>query len=337
MDLTPFGIDCVLSKDTNLKSLNASALLRQGSSNAFLGQPTFFILEDIRYNVVSFLGEGTYGATYHVKDLKGHSFALKVLHKGLNTKEDIQVLLKECMIQLVLAEVSKDEPDGPYVPRLYEVAYNDDTRQAFIRSELMRNSLEDLILSNSPTQNNHLLPDAIIQITKQLDFFGKTVQFSHRDLKGDNIMYIKKEKEKENKRIFKLIDFGLSCLTFHGLTIQGGDYFPETGACFKQSRDIMQFLYYLVIAMDKLIDPIFLAKLKEMLVATIAAHDCRMGEQCPTNGLTDWKTSYNFLNRNNLSFSKGSPKKVRSTMRHFQKNIKAKKRAKTIKKNHKKK
>ena len=317
LDLTPFGIDCVLSKETDLKQLEPSALLHKGSSNAFLGRPTLFVLNDVSYKVEKLLGEGTYGATYHVTDPKGQPFAVKVLLEAIETKTDLQIFLKECIIQILMAETSQDEPDGPYVPRLYEVAYNADKKQAFLRSELMRNSLEKLMVVNTKKQNSEILPDAIIQITTMLEFFGKTLQFSHRDLKGDNIMYVRKN----GRRIFKLIDFGLSCITWKGLTIHGGDYFPEKGTCFRKSRDIMQFLYYLTLM--ETIEASFRDEINELLVATIAAHDCHMGNQTKKDctGLKNWRTSYNFLNRNNVSFAKGDPKQVRNTMKQFQKRV----------------
>jgi len=317
LDLTPFGIDCVLSKETDLKQLAPSALLHKGSSNAFLGKPTLFVLNDVSYKVEKFLGEGTYGATYHVTDPKGKPSAIKVLFEAIETKADLQVFLKECIIQILMAETSQDEPNGPYVPRLYEVAYNADKKRAFIRSELMRNNLDNLMEVNTKKQNSMILPDAIIQVTTMLEFFGKTLQFSHRDLKGDNIMYIRKN----GKRIYKLIDFGLSCITWNGLTIHGGDFFSEKGTCFRKSRDIMQFLYYLTLI--EAIEPTFRDEINELLVATIASHNCHMGKQCVANGLKNWRTSYNFLNRNNVSFPKGDPKQVRNTMKQFQTRVRS--------------
>lgn len=325
MDLTPYGINCVLTKDTHLEDLGVEALIRKGSSNAFLGTPTFFILEDVRYTVKKALGEGSYGVTYHVVDEEDRPFALKVLLDAIKTPKDAQLLIKECVIQILMADASKDEAKGPYVPRVYEVAYNATTKQGFLRSELMRGNLDSLLVDRVPKDISKILPDAIVQITKMLEFFGKTLQFSHRDLKGDNIMYIKNER---GHRVFKLIDFGMSCLTWNGLTIRGGDYFSDTSTCFKPSRDIMQFLYSLTLNPDAL-EPAFLSEIQDILVATIAAHDCKMGDTCAKNGLTNWRSSYNFLNRDNLSFPKGAPKNVRHTMRALRTKLKTKKHKKT--------
>ena len=320
-DLTPFGIDCVLTKDTRIEDLGTEALIRKGSSNAFFGEPTFFILEDVRYNVKKTLGEGSYGVTYHVVDEDEHPFALKVLLDAIKTPKDAQLLMKESIFQILMADKSKDESKGPYVPYLYEVAFNASTKQGFILSELMDGNLDSLLEDRSPKEISKVLPDAIVQITKMLDFFGKKLQFSHRDLKGDNIMYVKNER---GKHIFKLIDFGLSCLTWNGLTIRGGDYFSDTSTCFKPSRDIMQFLYSLTLNPDAL-EPSLLSEIQELLVVTISSHDCHMGENCDKNGLTNWRSSYNFMNRDNLSFPKGRPKNVRHTMRRIRSAMKTKK------------
>ena len=331
MDLTPFGIDCILTNTTRIEDLGTEVLIRKGSSNAFLGEPTFFILENIRYNVKKTLGEGTYGVTYHVVDEDDRSFALKVLFDSIKTPKDAQLFIKESILQILMAEASKDQSHGPYVPRLYEVAYNESSSQGFIRSELMRGNLDSLIMKHSSKEISKILPDAIIQITKMLDFFGKKLEFSHRDLKGDNIMYVLSE---SGKRIFKLIDFGMSCLTWDGLTIRGGDYFSDKSTCFKPNRDIMQFLYSLTLYSDY-IEPWLLSEIQDLLVTTLPPHDCIMGKTCDKNGFTNWRSSYNFLNRNNLSFPKGRPKNVRRTMRKLKNKRKTKKHKKDKKhKNH---
>lgn len=313
-DLRPFGLNLTLNPSTKFTGLTLNLLTRKADMKKTLfGSPTAIVLGGVSYKVVSVAGAGSYGTVYKVKDSKGHTYAIKQLTDALHESRDVQVFLKECIIQILLAEESKDQPNGPFVPTLHELAYDEESHHAYIRSEWMRNSLEHLVEANNRTQNNKVVPDAVIQIMRLLEFFGTRLQFNHRDLKGDNIMYVKDG----NKRVFKLIDFGMSCVTWNGLTIHGGTYFKESKPCFRQHRDASQFMYYLFVKFQDRLSNELKDALAQTIIANVGNHTCDMAQDCPANGLTSWRTSYNFLNRANVTVPKGTPNEIEYAMSRF--------------------
>ena len=315
-DLRPFGLNLTLTPRTNFADLTLSLLLRSAEmKNTLLGDPSSITLQGVVYKIDKIAGEGSYGRVFRVTDPKGQKYAIKEITDKLYDSRDVQVFMKECVIQILLAEESKAQPDGPYVCSLYELAYDKETHHAYIRSEWMRNSLEHLIEANNRTQNDTLVPDAIVQTMQMLQFFGQRLQFNHRDLKGDNIMYVKDG----SRRVFKLIDFGMSCLTWNGLTIHGGSYFKDTKPCFRQHRDASQFVYYLFVKFQDILSSELKTALAQTIVANVGNHTCAMTRDCPANGLTSWRTVYDFLNRPNVSVPKGSPFEIEYAMQQFQK------------------
>ena len=317
-DLRPFGLNLTLKPTTKFSGLTLNVLSRKAEMKKTLfGSPYAIVLQGIPYKVIKIAGAGSYGTVYQVADSKGHIYAVKQITDKLYESRDVQVFLKECVIQILLAEESKDQPNGPFVPTLHELAYDEDSHHAYIRSEWMRNSLEHLVEVNGRTQNDKVLPDAVIQTMRLLEFFGTRLQLNHRDLKGDNVMYVKDG----TKRIFKLIDFGMSCLTWHGLTIHGGSYFKESKPCFRQHRDASQFVYYLVVKFQDRLSNELKNVLAETIIANVGNHKCDMAHDCPANGLTSWRSSYNFLNRANVTVPKGSPNEIEYAMNQFLKRV----------------
>ena len=314
-NLRPFGIALTLTPKTKFADLTLTLLSKKAEhKKSFFGGSTSIVLDGVPYKVIKVAGEGSYGKVFRVEDAKGRTYAIKQITDKLYNGRDVQVFLKECIIQILMAEESKKQPGGPYVPTLFELAYDTDSHHAYIRSEWLRNSLEHLIEANNRQQNNILVPDAVRQVMRLLQFFGERLQFNHRDLKGDNIMYVKDG----SNRIFKLIDFGMSCLTWNGLTIHGGTYFKESKPCFRQHRDASQFVYYLFIKFQDQLSSALKNALAQTIVANVGNHKCAMAQDCPANGLTSWRTVYDFLNRGNVTVPAGTPKEIETAMSRFQ-------------------
>lgn len=306
LSLRPFGIDLTLTPTYNWKSFK--------SSNIAIGHVTHdddaisrFTLRGVHYNVVQKLGSGTYGTTYKVNcGFDGRDYAIKYINKGLISQKDLQVFLKETVIQILLAEESKGEVGGPFVPRLYEIGFNPFTFEGFIRSELMHNSFHNIVNALKPEQNDIVIPDAVNQIASHLKFFGERLAFNHRDLKGDNIMYRRLD---EDRRQFCLIDFGLSCLTWNGLQISGGDYFAASATCYKKDRDLCQFIYYIV-NFNPITDKLR-AELAKFLLMRLKKTEVKLLEV-----MEKWIDTYKYLNRKNVE-APTQPNFVIRSMRKF--------------------
>lgn len=306
LSLKPFGININLTPTFDWK------LFR--SSDIAIGNVTHdgdaisrFTLRGVHYNVTQKLGSGTYGTTYKVHcGVDGRDYAIKYIKKGLTSQRDLQIFLKETVIQILLAEESKAEKDGPFVPTLYEIGFNPFTSEGFIRSELMHNSFENLINAFKPEQNDSVIPDALKQIASHLKFFGERLAFNHRDLKGDNIMY---RRLGVGHRQFCLIDFGLSCLTWNGLQISGGDYFSASATCYKKDRDLCQFIYYIV-NFNPITDKLR-AELVKFLLVRLKKTEVKLLEV-----MGQWLDTYMYLNRKNVE-APTQPNAVIRSMRKF--------------------
>jgi len=308
LDLQPYRVNLILktdSKELSVASPDIFELGDLGISHITLGTKTFEIEKK--------LGEGTYGTSYAVRSAEGKIYACKIIHDVYSSRQ-ILGFFKESLINIILAEESKHMPNGPYVPYVVRLAYNPRTYDAFILTELMRNTLDNLITSNSRKDNDMVVSGAIGQVSRIMDFFGRTLKFNHRDMKGDNIMYIR---NKDNNALYRLIDFGFSCITWNGIQISGNGYFDATSTCFKKDRDLSQLIYSILRYYGSYLSSSLYNDLSDIIVANVGAHVCKMEEDCPRHGLSSWKNTYNFLNRDNVSVPRGSPRKVIKDMAKF--------------------
>lgn len=312
LDLRPFGIDHILDSNEKLPTF-ASAQLVHGSYTAPANR---FMINGIQYNVVEKLGEGTYGAAYKVSAPDGRNYAVKRIKGGLLTSSSFNEFMREALLQIILAETSKSEADGPYVPIIYKIAFDPAKREAYMLCELMRNTMYNLFNALSAAQNDNVVPDALQQVSDILDFFGRRLQFNHRDLKGDNIMYIKTP---TNERLFKLIDFGFSCIDWHGLKINGGSYFARSKTCFREHRDLAQLTYY-TLKYTANLSPRLRDWLNQLLEMQVKKTKCSMGTNCVVRGkrlIKSWENTYNVLDRKNVSVKYTKPKNYTRKMQYF--------------------
>jgi serine/threonine protein kinase len=211
---------------------------------------------------------------------------------------DIQLFLKEIIMQIILATTSESATYGPYVPRVYGVGYDPVTRHGYIVSELMRGTLNNLIGKLTAAENDIVIPSALDQLAHILDFFGEKLQFNHRDFKDDNIMYVREG----DRRLFKIIDFGFSCLKWNNLQIAGGNVFQPSSTCFKRERDLAQLLYNII-----KFTPNLSASMREWLtkalMAEVGKEKCSIVDGCEIHGkkiIKGWGDTYTFFDRSNV-------------------------------------
>ena len=286
-----------------------------------------FLFEDgTMYRVHKHLGSGTFGRTYDVVGPDSVHYALKRIQG-----DDIYEILKECVIHIVLAETSKHEPNGPYVPQFFRFACDFPRGEAYIVTERMEHTFLDLLQSEEANLLDTIVPDCIQQISTSLQFFGKHLQFNHRDLKPDNIMCIRKG----GNYVFKLIDFGYSCLTWKGLHIVTRGPFAT---CFRKDRDMSQLLYAIYTISGRNLSKELRDRIYSMLTANIGAKHtkCSIPYGCQHEGLVQWKNSYDFFDRTNVcvpsatiytakkhmeNFAQGKPFQPSQTFRQFQTSV----------------
>jgi len=313
LDLLPYHVNLVLTKDSEeIHTIDfPDVLFERGMEYTHtirLGTDTYTILKEI--------GRGTFGVTYLVEDAGRQTFACKVMRNVHPGRKDLVEFFKECLINIILAEASKDEPNGPYVPRPHRIAYNAGAKKAFLLSEVMHNTLDNVLSAfvGNPKANDSVLTDALQQIATILDFFGRTLKLNHRDLKGDNVMYVK---DASGNRMYRLIDFGFTCLTWNGVHIAGNQYFDEYATCYKKDRDISQLIYSILRYSGTYLTRELYTHLEKIIVANVGDHKCQMAKDCPRNGLSAWRNTYNFLDRTNVSVPKAVPTRFQTELRKF--------------------
>jgi serine/threonine protein kinase len=216
-------------------------------------------------------------------------------------------------MQILMYEETKHVPDGPYVPKFYELAYSNKEKTMMMRSELLDGTFDSLIRTSTIQENDRLVPAVLVKIARILQFLQQRLAFDHRDLKGDNIMYAL-----HNGTIqLKLIDFGLSCMTWKGLSIRGEGY-SGLKSCFKQDRDLSQFIYSIARYESKCISKQLYTTFANILHVNLDPnHVCEVLDDCVRNGLTNWASSYNFFNRTNVHIPRAEPESVVAVMQNY--------------------
>lgn len=284
------------------------------------------------YTIVEKLGEGSYGAAYKATGPDGRIYAVKHIKESLDNHAMLSAFIRECMIQAIIVLYTEGLPNGPYAPRLYHMGYDPVTSEGFLCAEVLHNRFDNLIQVLTPAENNIVVPGALIQLSNILENLKDSFRFNHRDLKTDNIMYSKRGAE----RLFKLIDFGFSCLTWKGVKISGSWWFDRevehgkviTRNCFKVDRDLGQLVYYL-----KLYETPYLSPRLNEIITKILEETAIKGKKCsifPTLprlfggtgrktcvGITGWKSSYDFFDKSDVHVPYGTPSMIKREMENF--------------------
>ena len=301
LDLNPYGIKLII--DPSMKSID-SLLTIDILGKAILERGAILINGET-YRRGTLLGSGSYGRVYKCnKNSCSEAYALKILDLT-----DIEQFLKEVIIQILLMKMSENDQSGPHVPRIICVGVDWDNSRGCIISELMENTVQNLLLTNTEPQKEIDVPFVLNQVAYMLEFFGKTLKFNHRDLKADNIMYVRKKGEIH----IKLIDFGFSCLTWGSLNISMDSY-PFMPHCYKEGRDLQQLIYNLYVGGFKLSDKMY-DWLENLMYVYVSGDDVsllfgtRRSSKPPVRG---WGNTYGYLNRNNVNTSYTRTKRIRN-------------------------
>lgn len=310
VDFKPYGLKYVLTKESNLNDLESSTIAK-GYARIERGMATEFHIDSKLYKVDHSIGKGTYGETYKVNHTS-KSYAVKMIHFRKDPDhytQDLQDFLRECIIHIILWKL------GPYVPEIFTIGYDSASHTGFIVTEIMRNTLHDLISVYGPEMNDLIIPDAVAQTAKILAYYQTRVGLNHRDLKADNIMY----NRVGEKRVYKLIDFGFACITWNGIKIMGGDW-PKS--CVKWDRDLTQLIYALYTFYGpQLVSPKLKHILRRFLLAEKGPRKCNMGVGCSRYHMTSWKNTYNFLDQPNVYVPQSRPRIVKQEMERFEKDL----------------
>lgn len=306
MDLRPYGI-----KYTIKRTLTIPLTLVQP---VVLTDPLTYELRDDTYKVVRPLGKGTYGTTYDVEAVRGGGrYALKV--QKYKDEGQAHNILREAIIHILLMETSGTEPHGPYVPHIYQIGHHAPSSSIVMLTQRMEGTLWELLGASDPRTNSILLPRALIQCSRALEFFQRELHMNHRDLKSDNVMYIWNPRSGDYE--FKLIDLGFACLDYNGIHISGTDLFPASHICERTSRDLSQLIMEILLDFPDVLSPSLKTTLRALVHFDVKGKPCELDKYCKEAGLESWSNSYTFLNRHNVENPHATPSAVRKAMTAF--------------------
>jgi serine/threonine protein kinase len=311
MDLRSYGINTTLVDETSM-NIHEDQIPRGHYSDGR------FNLSSGNYSIERKLGEGSYGKIYEVmSETSGNLYAIKV--QKYESQEEFQDYVKEAIMNIILENASQTQPNGPYVQRFYEIAHDVLNKVIFMRIQMLDGTLADLIDSRTPEENDRLIPDILQQIAVISEFFQTTLAMNHRDMKSNNIMY----SMHEGIPHVKLIDLGLSCMTYKGIHISGGGVFPSTHTCNRKSRDLTFLLLELLLDFPDKMSPKLYEMLRKLLKFKTPHSECQMNGFCVEEGLAEWKNSYIFLNRKNIENPHTTVKEIKTQMTAFTKKLKS--------------
>ncbi len=310
MQLQPYGLQITLKKGLQLDPLLQQKNIQVGYFSKHRG---LFVLPSGRYSLGAFLGSGSYATIYTgIHEITNTAYSMKLI----NMKNvSFASVIRECIVHILLDVESSTQPDGPYVPRFYEVAYDSYNDVMILRTETIQDILYDRYRAGTAYENDTIIPNTTAQIAQILDFFYKRLEFNHRDLKPNNILY---NYDPLSGRIaIKLIDFGYSCLCWNGIDINAGDRI--TGACFRKSRDMTQYLYATYTDPSIPMSESLQTTLREALEFPVDGKLCRMWDGCRAFGetLEVWAHTYRFMNDARIENPHGTPTAVHRRMLEY--------------------
>ena len=238
IDLRPYGLDWTLktADPFEIPEKKMVKVIRSGNTLNFMFKKV------LKINLTAELGKsGTYGViwTTDAQMEPGVEMVVKVIDKrgGITEAE----LIMEALIQIIVCKetATKSVPEiglvGPFAPKFYLMGKSQS--EYYIVIERMTATVKDDLEANRYKPS--ILTQHLCQIAKISSILSQDLQFNHRDFKPDNVMY----KTIGGQKHVRYIDFGFSCLNYHGLDINIDNYHVKH--CNLLSRDMTMIINYI--------------------------------------------------------------------------------------------
>jgi serine/threonine protein kinase len=192
--------------------------------------------------------------------------------------EAIQAILYEGTIHSLVVQYFSRIEWSFAVPKLYEIfargaqkitSYRDVKEIVFcmeyIRGRTLYDFLRNQFVKEQSTRNDILYLRILAEIALQLSLVQKNLRLNHRDMKVNNVLI--RKKKPDHGPVFSrfypalspfdnfqfnvvLIDYGFACIACgephdppEVSLLEAGSWFGKTDSCFKQGRDLAQFIF----------------------------------------------------------------------------------------------
>ena len=265
------------------------------------------------YKKGAHLGSGTFGNVYECTMAGSSEYVVKEMK--YEDEGDFKATLLETIIQIIVVKETEGSEHtewnpslkGPFAPRVYDFGYDSSTGKAFIFAEKMRKTIRTLISGWVGSANSGKdMAMTLGKIAGVLSELYTKLAFNHRDFKSDNIMYKKNSKG----YTLRLIDFGMSCMTWNGIHLQAAStLFPTSHTCYRPSRDLSALFFEISDYVNSHLSKETRNLLHEFVILRVNGKNMNMLKEL------DWSNTYNFLNRKNVENPKATPTRVRKTIK----------------------
>lgn len=329
MDFRKYGINYVLEKGAPLKPITKDIVLQ---AQALTPRSLYVSVTSSRIDLQDIVGSGSYGNVYSVLYSRPNEQIQAVAKeliiperyiKSGRTNEYINGIGREAMINIILYNTCVEYGVAPFIPALYQIFMSDNV--IYIILEKLDGTLHDHLQVRSAIQPDKKVPTVemlsiIAQLADKLLFLQKHLQFNHRDLKTDNIMYkntlTKSYKinvpdehvtyEVSSNVNLLFIDFGFCCINYKGTQIISRSVFAEGRPCHKTGRDLAQLLYSIYL-MQQILSAQTVGFLRYCLNIRIGEITCSLPATCIVFGMRDWEDVYAFLDRDDVEYPRTNP------------------------------
>lgn len=314
IDLTPYGLpgfNTSTSSLIRLKHVERDQIVKCTRSGNIIKFPAL----GLKYNMFDKLGEGTYGEAYRVVEIDDQGrestakYVAKLIKLRPNEPKDFSTFVREAVMHIIVHENTKTLKHGPFSPEVFAVGFANNPSSVVIIFDCLDNTLDSLLAKNSPQSNDFIFPNSIRSIAIILEWLQKHMNYNHRDLKGDNIMYKTNPKNKSRPHMY-LIDFGFSCMTYNGVELRGGG---RLTSCSLPTRDLAQLIYvHLRYSSKRKLSAYVVDYLKNMLVVRGSRSCPNMINNCAQ--VNSWGDTYDFLDSKQVVLPHTYPSMVRKHM-----------------------
>jgi serine/threonine protein kinase len=233
LDLGPYGIRAKLyPTKESLDSLSRSKIATMVDvtyDNLAIKSATLIdlngTLHKLRTEKCVPLGKGEYGSVCLLQ-MHGKLYAVKEM--DINRYQPLENIINEMLINIILFKI-----ESKYIAEFSYFALSENKKKAYFITEMLDGSIESYLTKEirDSEDSEVLVPILLLRIARILEIY-KAVNFIHRDLHTENILYNAYE---GGKYIFKLIDFGKACIVWKGLVINSD---PDSPRCFIEGANI---------------------------------------------------------------------------------------------------
>ena len=261
VDFSKYGLNWKITPELTTMPLNfkdnISTVERKDKNKLIFTKPNG---EKTTLQLQNILGAGTYGEAWSSDTLIEKDIPIVVKIISFNRLKEEYVngfvydTVQEALIQILIYEATKNiridkiNLRGPFAPKFFLMGRDNDA--IYIVMERLHSNLFDMLKQKNKSTSwtpptGAFIKNSTLQICKILQILYEKLNYNHRDLKPDNIMY----NIIDGNINIRLIDFGFSCLKYKNMAITSvseTSYASELQHCDSSVRDIHAYFYYLL-------------------------------------------------------------------------------------------